>query len=385
MRRYTGLMTVSLPLPVEIVSQAAQLDAAVKAMLGSRGIALDTESNSFHHYPEQLCLIQIATRHKVYVIDTIVLKEIASLKEVLADASIIKVVHGADYDIRSLDLHYGFRIRNLYDTNIAARFAGLIRVGLAILIEDLLGVTIPKSKRLQRADWGRRPLSAEALDYAAADVRHLFALRKTLDQRLHALGRTEWVAEECSRLEEVRYAAPSLETAYLSVKGVKDLDGRGLAILRSLFMFREEEARRQHRPPFYVVPDAALVSLAMSPTATLSNVPGLGQTGLQRFGRGLQQAIRDGLAAPSIHRPPPVAAERLSHEQIQRLTHLKAWRVSLGATLSLDPSLLWPTASLERLAKAPHSLCVELTSADIRRWQRDRFALALRAYLESLP
>jgi ribonuclease D len=378
-------MTVSLPLPVEIVSQAAQLDAAVKAMLGSRAIALDTESNSFHHYPEQLCLIQIATRHKVYVIDTIVLKDIASLKEVLADASIIKVVHGADYDIHSLDLHYGFRIRNLYDTNIAARFAGLIRVGLAILIEDLLGVTIPKSKRLQRADWGRRPLSAEALDYAAADVRHLFALRKTLAQRLHALGRTEWVAEECSRLEEVRYAAPSQETAYLSIKGVKDLDGRGLAILRSLFMFREEEARRQHRPPFYVVPDVALVSLAMSPTATLSNVPGLGQTGLQRFGRGLQQAIRDGLAAPPIHRPPPVAAERLSHEQIQRLTHLKAWRVSLGATLSLDPSLLWPTASLERLAKSPHTLCAELTSADIRHWQRDRFALALRAYLESLP
>jgi ribonuclease D len=354
-------------------------------MLGSRGVALDTESNSFHHYPEQLCLIQIATRHKVYVIDTVILKEIVSLKEVLADASIIKVVHGADYDIHSLDLHYGFRIRNLYDTNIAARFAGLIRVGLAILIEDLLGVTIPKSKRLQRADWGRRPLSGEALDYAAADVCHLFALRKTLDQRLHALGRTEWVAEECSRLEEVRYAAPSLETAYLSVKGVKDLDGRGLAILRSLFMFREEEARRQHRPPFYVVPDAALVSLAMSPTATLSNVPGLGQTGLQRFGRGLQQAIRDGLAAPPIRRPPRVAAERLSHEQIQRLRHLKAWRVSLGATLSLDPSLLWPTASLERLAKSPHTLCAELTSADIRHWQRDRFALALRAYLESLP
>ena len=95
MRRYTRLMIVSLPLPVEIVSQAAQLDAAVKAMLGSRYIALDTESNSFHHYPEQLCLIQIATRHRVYIIDAIVLKEIAALKEVL-DASIIKVVHGAD-------------------------------------------------------------------------------------------------------------------------------------------------------------------------------------------------------------------------------------------------------------------------------------------------
>ena len=378
-------MTVSLPLPVEIVSQSAQLDVAVQGMAGSRAIALDTESNSFHHYPEQLCLIQIATRHKVHIIDTISLKELAPLKEVLVDDSIKKVVHGADYDIRSLDRHYGFRIRNLYDTNIAARFAGITQFGLAALIEDLLGLTIPKSTRLQRADWGRRPLSAEALDYAAADVRHLFALRETLDQRLQALGRTAWVAEECARLEEVRYAAPGLETAYLSVKGVKDLDGRGLAILRSLFLFREEEARRQHRPPFYVIPDAALISLATSPPATLSKVPGFGQAGLQRFGPGLQQALREGLAARPIHRPPPVAAERLSHEQIQRLTRLKAWRVSLGANLTLDPPLLWPTASLERLAKAPDTLSVELTSADIRRWQRDHFASALRAYLESLP
>ncbi|MDO8569154.1 MAG: HRDC domain-containing protein [Dehalococcoidales bacterium] len=377
-------MAVSLPLPVEIVNQSSQLGVAVKAMLVSRGIALDTESNSLHRYPEQLCLIQIATCHRVYLIDTIVLKEIAFLKEVLADASIIKVVHGADYDIRSLDRHHGFHIRNLYDTNIAASFAGLTRVGLAAVIEDMLGVTIPKSERLQRADWGQRPLSTEALDYAAADVRYLLALKEALGQRLQALGRTEWVAEECARLAEVRYAAPSPETAFLSFKGARDLDGRGLAILRSLFLFREEEARRQRRPPFFVIPNSALLSLATSPTTALSKVPGLGQTGLKRFGRGLQQAIHDGLAAPPIRRPPPVAAERFSHEQFERLTRLKAWRASLGSTLSLDPPLLWPTASLERLARAPDTLGVELTSADIRRWQHDRFASTLRAYLESL-
>jgi len=383
MRRYTGLMTVSLPIPIEIVSHAAQFDASVRAMLRSSDIALDTESNSFHRYPEQLCLIQIATPHRVYVIDTIVLKEIAALKEVL-DSSITKVAHGADYDIRSLDRHYGFRIHNVYDTNIAARFAGLTRVGLAALLEDLLGVTIPKSTRLQRADWGRRPLSAEAIDYAATDVRHLFALRETLAQRLQALGRTEWVAEECARLEEVRYAATSLETAYLAVKGAKGLDGRSLAILRSLFLFREEEARRQHRPPFFIIPHTALITLATSPTVALSEVPGLGQSGLKRFGRGLQQALYEGLAAPPVRKLPPVPDKFISREQIKRLGRLKAWRVSLGTTLSLDPSLLWPTASLERLAKAPDMFESELTSADIRHWQRELFAAALSAYLESL-
>jgi len=378
MRRYTRLMAVSLPLTIEIVSQSFQLGVAVKAMLGSRCIALDTESNSFHHYPEQLCLIQIATRYRVYIIDTIVLKELDSLKEVLGDDSTKKVVHGADYDIRSLDRHCGFHIRNLYDTNIAARFAGMTRVSLAALIEDLLGV-------LQRADWGHRPLSTEALDYAATDVSYLLALQETLNQRLQTLGRTEWVAEECARLEEVRYTAPDSETAYLSVKGAKNLDGRGLAIMQSLFRFREEEARRQHRPPFFVIPNAALIFLATTPTATISKVPGLGQTGLKRFGQGLQQALHNGMTTPLIHRPHPIKAERASKKQVQRLSRLKEWRTSLGSSLSLDPSLLWPLTSLERLAKAPDTLKVELTYDNIRRWQRNVVASSLQTCLESLP
>jgi len=379
--RGVNLLTGSLPLPVEIVSRPAQLDVAAREMVGSHTIVLDTESNSFHYYPEQLCLIQIATRHKVYIIDTISMKELAPLREVLIDDSIKKVIHGADYDIRSLDRHCGFRIRNLFDTSIAARFTGITQFGLAALTRDLLGITINKSKRLQRADWGRRPLSAEALEYAATDVRHLLALREILDQRLRTLGRAAWVAEECAKIEEVRYTTPNLETAYLSVKGAKDLDGHGLAVFQSLFLFREEEARRQHRPPFFVLPDATLIFLAASPEAALSEVPGLGQTGLKRFGQGLQQALHNGITAPPIHRPRPIKAIRANKEQVQRLSRLKEWRTSLGSRLSLDPSLLWPLTSLERLAKAPDTLSVELNSDNIRHWQRDVVASSLQACL----
>ncbi len=376
-------LTNSLPLPVEIVSRPAQLGVAVREMVGSHVIALDTESNSFHRYPEQLCLIQITSRHKVYIIDTISLHDLAPLRDVLADASIKKVVHAADNDIRSLDRHSGLHIHNLFDTSIAARFTGITQFGLAALTRDLLDITINKSKRLQLTDWGRRPFSAEALEYAATDVRHLLALREILDQRLRTLGRAAWVAEECTRIEEVRYTTPNLETAYLSVKGAKDLDGRGLAVLQSLFLFREEEARRQHRPPFFVVPHATLIFLATSPEVALSEVPGLGQTGLKRFGQGLQQALRNGITAPSIHRPHPIKTERASEEQVQRLSRLKEWRTSLGSSLSLDPSLLWPLTSLEQLAKAPDTLSVELTSDNIRHWQRDVVASSLQACLES--
>jgi len=379
--RGVSLLTGSLPLPVEIVSRPAQLDVAVRELVGSHAIALDTESNSFHHYPEQLCLIQIASRHKVYIIDTISLYDLSPLRDILRDVSIKKVVHAADYDIRSLDRHCGLHIHNLFDTSIAARFIGITQFGLAALTRDLLGITINKSKRLQRTDWGRRPLSAEALEYAATDVRHLIALRELLDQRLRTLGRAAWVAEECARIEEVRYTAPNLETAYLSVKGAKDLDGRGLAVLQSLFLFREEEARRQHRPPFFVLPDATLIFLATSPEAALSEVPGLGQTGLKRFGQGLQQALYSGITTPPIHRPHPIKAVRASEEQVQRLSRLKEWRTSLGSSLSLDPSLLWPLSSLERLAKAPDTLSVELTSDNIRHWQRNVVVSSLQACL----
>ena len=374
-------LTSSLPPPVEIVSRLAQLGAVARELVGSHAIALDTESNSFHHYPEQLCLIQIASRHKGYIIDTISLYDLSPLRDILRDVSIKKVVHAADYDIRSLDRRCGLHIHNLFDTSIAARFIGITQFGLAALTRDLLGITISKSKRLQRADWGRRPLSAEAIEYAATDVRHLLTLQKTLDKRLQALGRTAWVTEECARIEEVRYTAPNLETAYLSVKGAKDLDGRGLAILRSLFLFREEEARHQHRPPFMVLPNATLIFLATNPEADLSKVPGLGQIGLKRFGHDLQQALRNGITALPIQRPHPIKAVRATKKQAQRLSRLKEWRISLGSSLSLAPSLLWPLASLERLAKAPDTLSIELASDEIRHWQRNVVASSLQACL----
>jgi len=377
-------MTPLQSLPVELIINSAQLNLAIQEMIGLSAIALDTESNSRHHYPEQLCLIQIATHNKVQVIDAISLKELEPLRKVLTDDSVMKVVHGADYDIRCLDRHYGFRISNLYDTYTAARFAGIPQVGLAALLKDLLGVTITKSKQLQLADWGSRPLSREAIDYAATDVFYFLALQKIIEQRLQALGRTTWVSEECKRIEEVRYRPPDLETAYLSVKGAENLDGRGFAILRSLFLFREEEARYQHRPPFFVMPDAALISLSTTPTTALSAVTGLQRgVGSQRFQQGLQQALRDGLAAPLIQTPAVVSTGPLSPEQLHRLSRLKVWRASLGATLSLDPALVWPTASLERLAKAPDTFGVEVTSSNIRRWQRDQFASSLHGYLES--
>ena len=373
-------MTVPMPLPVEIITNTAQLDGAVRKMLDSKAIAVDTESNSRHHYPEQLCLIQIATENNVYIIDTIILKDIGPLQKVLADNAIMKIIHGADYDVRSIDRHCGFRIHNLYDTYIAARFAGITEVGLAALIRDLLSVNIVKSKRLQTADWGRRPLSNEAIEYAGSDVLYLRALQEILSKRLDVLGRTTWVAEEFARLEEVRYTAPDMENAFRSIKGAESLDGRGLAVLRSLFLFREQEALSRHRPTFFVMPDEILVALSTNRTADLAGFCG---NEPPRFRADLQQALCDGLAAQPIQPIPRMHYEPMSPEQTRRLTSLKAWRTTIAVKLALDPSLIWPMVSLQRLAKAPDTLDIEATCDNVRRWQNEQFTSALQTCLKT--
>jgi len=367
----------------EVITRPDRLAEAVRQMAGLDMIALDTESNSRYRYPEQLCLLQIGTPQKVYIIDTILLKDISLLKTILESRSIQKVIHGADYDIRCLDRHYGFRIHNLFDTSVAGRFAGAAEFGLAALCKNMIGVNLTKDERLQLSDWGRRPLSGAALDYAAGDVRHLFDLRQKLVGCVQRLGRSAWVDEECARLEEVRYNAPDLNTAFFYIKGGQDLDAAGLAVLRRLYLFREEESLRQGRPPYFVISDQTLVDLAANPGADLSKMRGLGYTGLQRFGDKLRQVLNEGRSAPPIRRPAPVN-ERLSPLQSERLKKLKSWRVGMSAGLGLDPSLLWPTASLERIARVPGSFESEAVSGLIRLWQREQFGPSLRAFLKSL-
>ena len=376
-------MTSQQPLPIEIISQPAQLITAIQDMSDSPIIAIDTESNSFHRYPEQLCLIQVADNNNINIFDTISLKDLDSLKTILEDNSVTKVLHSADYDIRSLDRHHGVRIRNVYDVKIAAVFAGINQFSLVNMVRDIHGITLPKSKRLQKADWAQRPLSSEAIEYAANDVRYLITLKEILDDRLQVLGRAEWVAEECVRLEDIRYVAQDVSTGYLSVKGTQKLNGQNLAILKSLYLFREREARRWRRPPLLLIPNSVLSSLSSDPDMPLSEVPGLGKIGLRRFSKGFKQALREGLAAAPIQRLPNKTHKRWNNKQLKRLNLLKTWRSSLGEALSLDPALLWPKVSLERIAEAPDKLEGELESGEIRHWQREQFASSLKEMLKT--
>ena len=374
-----------MPTDFEVVADQAHFDRAIKRISRELRIGIDLESNGFFRYPEHICVVQISAADQIYLIDPLAIDEITLLAGILSDTNAEIILHAGDYDIRSLDRDWGFRVSNLFDTSIAAAFVGMERLGLMSVLKEALGIAIPKEKNIQRSDWTVRPLSEEALTYAAEDVRHLFKLRDALEQKLQELGRTEWVAEECSRLAEIRYEPPDPNLAVFAIKGSRSLDGSGLAVLRELLEYREYHALRLGRPHFRVIPDMALLALAAKPDSDLLNVRGLGMFARGRLATGLRDAIKEGKAAEPIRRPSRPRARRPSRQEWEgagnRLAKLKAWRIERGKRLSLDPSLLWPMSSLQRLSRFPDSLEAELDAPEVKRWQRAEFEDSLRQAL----
>ncbi len=354
----------------ELVTDRDALARAVKAALRERVVALDTEANGYHRYPERVCLVQLATPKRTYVIDPIEIDDMSALGPLLESRRVEKVIHGADYDIRGIDRDWGFRLANIFDSSIAARLAGMDRIGLAAALEECLGIHVEKLKRLQRADWSRRPLSDEALAYAAEDVAHMLPLRNALLERLKGLGRAAWAAEEFARLEDIRYTPPDPpEVAYFSFKGSRDLDDQGRAILRELALAREAEALRRGVPTFRIMRTEDLVGIAAAPDdeETAGKLLKRSHPG---FANRLRRALSKGKKAPPEQRPRSVAASpRMTPEQQTRLKDLKEWRNARAAELALDVSVIWPAVSLDRLAREPERLDEEFGAPEVRRWQ----------------
>ncbi len=323
-------------------------------------LALDTESNSLYAYRERVCLIQIGTREETFLLDPLAVDDLSSLGRLLADPAITKVLHGSDYDLRSLNRDYGFTIQGLFDTQVAARFLGSTSPNLGSVLENSLGVSIPKSRRMQTSDWGSRPLSSMAIEYASNDVAYLIAVAANLREGLIKVGRLAWVEEECQRLQQTRYSPPQPpDVTFLRVKGSDRLTPRELAILKELFLDREQAAAQLGCPLFKVLSNEVLVQIAQSSATTSpsssegigNGVAGLSPPLLRRWGALISAAIARGQQAPEYHRAPRERREGYwTTETRERLQRFKQWRTARGEALGLDPALLWPAPSLERWA-----------------------------------
>jgi ribonuclease D len=282
------------PAPPTVVADAATLAGVVDRLRAEPVIALDTESNSFHVYRERVCLLQISTRSGDFVVDPLAVDP-SPLGEVLCDGR-ETVLHGADYDVRCLRREYGWRLPRLFDTMVAARRLGRVGLGLSALVEAHFGVRL--SKAFQRADWGRRPLTGDQLTYAALDTHFLLPLYDALAGELATRGVLAEARHEFDRIAAAEFRERVFDPeGWRRLKGARELDPAGRAVLRALWIAREEQARALDRPPFKVLAEQTMVELARTRPAddrALGRVPGVTPSVLRRMG----PALRDALAAP---------------------------------------------------------------------------------------
>src|SRR5471030_370907 len=193
----------SPPLPPPIlVADEAGLGQLVRALASYPVVAVDTESNSLHAYRERVCLIQFSTPAADYIVDPIGLPDLNPLAPFFANPGQQKVFHAAEYDLICLRRDYNFEFTNIFDTMSAARTLGWPQVGLAAILDTHFGVKL--SKKYQRADWKRRPLTPEQLNYARLDTHYLAALRDTQLEALTESGRLQEAHEEFARLAQPR-------------------------------------------------------------------------------------------------------------------------------------------------------------------------------------
>lgn len=378
-----------LPETVHFVAEPDALQKAAEHLASRREVAVDVEADSMFHFREKVCLLQMASTEAVFIVDPLQLPSIEPLASVFEDERVRKVFHGADYDVRSLHRDFHIAIRNLFDTELAARFLGLRESGLEALLSARFDVKL--DKRYQRKDWSRRPLPEEMVSYAAQDVRYLIALARQFDRELKARGRRRWVEEECLHLSRVRPADNNGLPLFLGVKGAGRLAPRRLAVLEELLHFRREVAREKDRPLFKVLGTRTLLKIAGETPQTPEDLEATGALSRKQFhmyGQAVLEAVHRAMALSEkdLPRYPRKSAPRLSASAPRRVQALKAWRDRKADDLGMDPGLLINKTLIQAVAVANPSHPDELRQIpEFRDWRRKAFGSAIVDALKARP
>jgi ribonuclease D len=349
-------------------------------------LAVDIEADSLYHYFERVCLIQVSTDEDTYILDPLAVTNIAELAPLMSDPSVEKAFHAAGYDIYCLHRDYGFSFVNIFDTHIAAQLMGREFLGLGALMEEFLG--IHHSKRRQRDDWSRRPLTAEQLEYAAMDTHHLLRLRDTLETELRRAGRLEWAREEFEAAAAADRPGREFDPeGFRRIKGNRDLPPQQQAVLRALYLFREKAAQALDVPPFKVLNNPVLLDLAKRPPRSPGEMfrrPGISGRVARKFSSEIVRLIdRARRQDPSFletvtnrHRKAPDRAAK------RRLQVLKSWRQQKARELNLPVGVVFPGDLLENLAAAPPCSPEELANLHgMRRWRAREFGQEILSLL----
>jgi ribonuclease D len=275
-------------------------DIAARARETGR-LGIDTEFMGEGRYQPLLCLAQVALDDgdggsEVIVLDPLTEQyDPAPLAEILADPEIEIVLHAARQDVALLRRDWGAPVRNVFDTQVAAGFAGMrAQLGYEPLLKEMLGVKLRKSASFTR--WDDRPLTEEQLGYAREDVLHLLQLASALQDRLTELDRLEWAREECRAFEAIDDKR-DLDVVFGKLPRVNSLDPPQRAVARELVQWREDAAREGDRPVSSILHDAALIEIAKrrpQSVERLRQIRGLNDATLHRRGKAIVEAVARG-------------------------------------------------------------------------------------------
>ncbi len=349
-----------------MIADDAQLAALLPLLQTVDRVAVDTEADSLHCYQEKLCLLQLSFAGGDYLVDPLSAANLAPLASALAKKQI--VLQGADFDLRLLRRSLNFTARRIFDTVIAARLLGIREFSLAALVLRYFGVTLAKGS--QKANWARRPLTAQMAEYALNDTRYLLPLAEKLEAELRERGRIGWFWESCEKaLDQAGIDRVREEDEAWRISGSGSLRGVAATVLRALWRWRDDEARAVDRPAFHILQNHLLIAAAEDFAA--GNSPDFRHFSPRRR-RAFLEAAKNALLSPESNWPQrrPRLGVRPTPEMERRSNELRRRRDASAHELGIEPSFIAPRAAVDAIA-------ADVARADdyLVPWQREMLGL----------
>ncbi len=362
-----------------------KLAEACNQLSSQKIIAVDLEADSMYCFSEKICLIQIADREQAYLIDPFEISDMTPFIRVLESPVIIKVFHGSDFDVRSLDRQWQARIQNLFDTQIACKFLNIEKHGLGDLLEKFFQISV--DKRFQKSNWARRPLPEDMIAYALTDVTRLIELHDILVEKLGEAKRLEWAKEECKMQTKVHYEDPHTPPLFKKFKGAGKLDKRSLAVLENLLLFRQDMARKKDLPLFKIMSNSAILEMTrLRPKNTdqliHKKIFSTKQAGM--YGNGCIEAIKQAMDIPDDHLPvyPKKEKQIISAQMRKCAKALKVKRQEISSRLQMDPGFVLNNKTISALCQG-NPQDVNLSACGMKNWQIENFGKEILGVLEA--
>ena len=370
----------SLPPPL-LIQTTEDFVKLIHELNDQARVAVDTESNSLHAYRERVCLIQFSTSEQDYIVDPLALEDLSPLGPIFKNPHIQKIFHASEYDIICLSRDYGFTFSNLFDTMQAGRILGRKQAGLDRLLEDKFAIKV--NKRFQKADWAVRPLSRELLLYARLDTHYLIPLSDLLKAELEEKGLWQLAQEDFILASSPNNQKPKVNSpAWMRFNARHDLTPRDLTVLNELLNCRDQIASKLDRPPFKVLDDDSLVTIAKARPSTMEELAETGLTSkqMQYWGATLHEAVGRGVDRPLVKR---VAVKRPDDEFLKRLDKLKSWRKKVALEMDVESDVVLPRSLVQALAEGGPQAMRSIMGCSP--WRMERFGAQILDVLQSTP